>query len=110
MLSTSTLLFSFFFLSSLRAIVKAHIQMASPLPFRSPLPGAQTPEEAKDYNNLSPLLSDGPFPCKGFIGGPEYRARDQWTAGQTVTVTTQGSAVHDGGCRSLQLHLFHSYS
>lgn len=47
---------------------------------------------------LSPLVSDGAYPCKGFIGTADQGPRQSWTAGQSVAVEIGGSAVHGGGC------------
>lgn len=88
----------------LASTAHAHLQVASPFPYRSPLDPA-VPWDVKDYAFATSPLSHpgapaggpGPFPCKGLIGSQEYTAPPVWTAGETVTIKTQGTATHNGG-------------
>lgn len=89
----------------LSTLVQAHIQLSYPLPLRSPLDDT-VPWDVKDYSYTNPLLGKGgPYPCKGYIGSPEFRPRDDLRAGQTVHVTTAGTATHNGGCELFLLTL-----
>ncbi|OWT38197.1 hypothetical protein C362_04064 [Cryptococcus neoformans Bt1] len=76
----------------------AHLQLAWPYALHSTL-DPETPEEIKDYSMTSPLLTDGTYPCKGFINNPESNMypRMTWDAGSTVNYTIAGSATHGGG-------------
>jgi hypothetical protein len=78
----------------------AHMQMSWPYPLHSTF-NPKTPESAKDYSMTSPLLTDGIYPCKGFInspsGSPYMDSVVTWKAGQTVNVTLAGTATHKGG-------------
>jgi hypothetical protein len=93
-----------FSLAALLAIcastASAHMQMSWPYPLHSTF-NPKTPESAKDYSMTSPLLTDGVYPCKGFInnpsGSPYMDSVVSWKAGQTVNVTLAGTATHHGG-------------
>ncbi|KAJ9097351.1 hypothetical protein QFC19_006819 [Naganishia cerealis] len=78
----------------------AHMQMSWPYPLHSTF-NPKTPESAKDYSMTSPLITDGVYPCKGFInnpsGSPYMDSVVSWKAGQTVNVTLAGTATHHGG-------------
>lgn len=41
----------------------------------------------------SPLVSDGPYPCKGFIGTADQGKRESWTAGETIGIQFAGSVL-----------------
>ncbi|CED82682.1 hypothetical protein [Phaffia rhodozyma] len=84
-------------------LVQAHIQLASPYPINSAL-NPNTPEAEKDYSMTSPLISDGPYPCKGFIGqGYDQGTIPTYTAGKSMAITLAGTAVHGGGSCQLSL-------
>ncbi|KAK8854655.1 hypothetical protein IAR55_003394 [Kwoniella newhampshirensis] len=76
----------------------AHCQLAWPFPLHSPLNPA-TPEAIKDYSMTSPLVTDGTYPCKGFINNPvsDMNSVVTWSAGSTINYTIAGTAVHGGG-------------
>ncbi|WWC90519.1 uncharacterized protein L201_005455 [Kwoniella dendrophila CBS 6074] len=76
----------------------AHAQLAWPYPLHSPLNPA-TPEAIKDYSMTSPLVSDGTYPCKGFINNPSSGMGSvaTYSAGQTMNYTIAGTAIHAGG-------------
>lgn len=48
---------------SAASLASAHMQLASPFPYNSPLNSA-TPEADKDYSMTSPLVASGIYPCK----------------------------------------------
>ncbi|WRT68564.1 uncharacterized protein IL334_005541 [Kwoniella shivajii] len=76
----------------------AHCQLAWPYPLHSPLNPA-TPEAIKDYSMTSPLISDGTYPCKGFINNPssDMTSVATYSAGSTMNFTIAGTATHGGG-------------
>jgi hypothetical protein len=55
-----------------------------------PAQNPNTPESKKDYSMTSPLVGDGPYPCKGFIGTADQGKRESWTAGDTVGISMAG--------------------
>lgn len=89
------------FLSALLPLVSAHMNLISPMPLGyKGIPGI--PENLKDYNYVSPMLSSGAdFPCKGHLnllsdkvaGAPQAT----WAAGTSQSWTLEGSATHSGG-------------
>ncbi|WWD02224.1 hypothetical protein V865_000262 [Kwoniella europaea PYCC6329] len=76
----------------------AHCQLAWPFPLHSPLNPA-TPEAIKDYSNTSPLITDGTYPCKGFINNPssDMGSVATFSAGSSMNYTIAGTATHGGG-------------
>ncbi|ADV23556.1 hypothetical protein I315_02683 [Cryptococcus gattii Ru294] len=82
----------------------AHLQLSYPYALHSPL-DPQTPEENKDYSITSPLLTDGTYPCKGFINNPasDMYSRATWDAGSTINYTLVGTATHGGGSCQLSM-------
>ncbi|RSH82256.1 hypothetical protein EHS25_005966 [Saitozyma podzolica] len=87
-------------LASLFAIsgAMAHMQLQWPPALHSKFNSA-TPEEYIDYSMTSPLVTDGTFPCKGFINNPTSLMAPTvtWDAGSTINVTLTGTATHNGG-------------
>ncbi|TYJ55791.1 hypothetical protein B9479_003569 [Cryptococcus floricola] len=81
----------------------AHIQMAWPYPLHSALNPA-TPEALKDYSMTSPLVTDGTYPCKGFITtADDMGSNAEWSAGSTINYTLVGTATHGGGSCQLSM-------
>ncbi|RPB26086.1 hypothetical protein L211DRAFT_781976 [Terfezia boudieri ATCC MYA-4762] len=81
-----------------------HVSMQKPYPLRSP----HNPNEKsgpKDYDMSSPLAPNGSnYPCKGYnkdISG--VASVETYTAGQTYSITLQGSATHMGGSCQISL-------
>lgn len=51
----------------------------------------------------SPIVTDGSYPCKGFIGqGYDQGTIPTFSAGNTIPVKLSGTAVHGGGCEFLR--------
>ncbi|WWC71412.1 uncharacterized protein I206_105368 [Kwoniella pini CBS 10737] len=94
MLTRSTILGSLLLANS----AFAHCQLAWPFPLHSPLNPA-TPEAIKDYSMTSPLISDGTYPCKGFINNPSSGMGSvaSLAAGSNMNYTVAGTATHGGG-------------
>ncbi|ORY35689.1 hypothetical protein BCR39DRAFT_460379, partial [Naematelia encephala] len=86
------------------ASVAAHAELYWPHPLHSKY-NPITPEALKDYSMTSPLVTDGPYPCKGYINNPESLMVPAvtWSAGKTYNYTTVVTAPHGGG--SVQLSL-----
>ncbi|KAJ2659026.1 hypothetical protein IWW48_003735 [Coemansia sp. RSA 1200] len=86
----------FMCIAALAASVSAHMAMLSPCPRYSSkgkcpaLPSGQQ----LDYSMTSPLGTNDPL-CKHTV--PYSTPCETWTAGQSVTVTFEGSATHGGG-------------
>ncbi|KAJ1732971.1 hypothetical protein LPJ72_003115 [Coemansia sp. Benny D160-2] len=86
----------FMCIAALAASVSAHMAMLSPCPRYSSkgkcpaLPSGQQ----LDYSMTSPLGTNDPL-CKHTV--PYPTPCETWTAGQSVTVTFEGSATHGGG-------------
>ncbi|ODN90788.1 hypothetical protein L198_06105 [Cryptococcus wingfieldii CBS 7118] len=81
----------------------AHIQMSWPYPLHSSLNPA-TPEALKDYSMTSPLVTDGTYPCKGFITtADDMGSNAEWSAGSTINYTLVGTATHGGGSCQLSM-------
>lgn len=107
-------------LGVLASVASAHMQLSWPYPLHSKFNPA-TPEALKDYSMTSPLLSDGVYPCKGFInspsGSPAMDPVVTWSAGETVNVSLAGTATHGGGSCQFSLsydqgaswNVIHSY-
>lgn len=86
---------SWIFLTAFGSVIFGHIQMAEPLPIRSPLNPSNGPE-LKDYSYTSPLNSEGKdFPCKGYADDP-VRPVAEYVAGEQYTMRTAGTIVHGG--------------
>ncbi|WVQ80049.1 hypothetical protein IAT38_002150 [Cryptococcus sp. DSM 104549] len=79
----------------------AHCQLAWPYPLHSPL-NPDTPEAIKDYSMTSPLITDGTYPCKGFISS-DMSSVATWSAGSTYNYTVVGTATHGGGSCQLSM-------
>ncbi|ODN83660.1 hypothetical protein L202_01757 [Cryptococcus amylolentus CBS 6039] len=81
----------------------AHMQMSWPYPLHSSLNPA-TPEADKDYSMTSPLVTDGTYPCKGFITtADDMGSNAEWSAGSTINYTLVGTATHGGGSCQLSM-------
>ncbi|KAF8448460.1 hypothetical protein BGX38DRAFT_1093005 [Terfezia claveryi] len=81
-----------------------HVQMQKPYPLRSQYNSKDT-SGPKDYDMSSPLAPSGSnYPCKGYnkdISG--VASVETYTAGQTYSITLQGSATHMGGSCQISL-------
>ncbi|RPB01938.1 hypothetical protein L873DRAFT_1763223 [Choiromyces venosus 120613-1] len=76
----------------------AHIQLKSPVPFRT---STQAPQNAieKDFDMKAPLDKSGSnFPCKGYHKDKQgTQSLVEWASGSTQTMSFDGSATHGGG-------------
>ncbi|KAK2590710.1 hypothetical protein QQS21_011604 [Conoideocrella luteorostrata] len=88
----------------LAALTSAHMQMSYPPPFRSKHNPYTTDV---DYSMTSPLESSGSnFPCKGYhklLNTPQGKSVATWQAGQSYSITVEGSATHSGGSCQVSL-------
>lgn len=84
----------------LAAVVNGHMEMISPLPFRSKYNPALTAPDI-DYSMTAPLNNTGiDFPCKGYhnlLGTPQGASAATWAPGGSYSFTVTGNANHDGG-------------
>nr|WNZ75803.1 hypothetical protein [Trichoderma harzianum] len=84
----------------LAAVVNGHMEMISPLPFRSKFNTAITADD-RDYSMTSPLDKNGTdFPCKGYhnlLGTPLGASAATWAPGGSYSFTITGNADHNGG-------------
>ncbi|RKF80937.1 hypothetical protein GcM1_188022 [Golovinomyces cichoracearum] len=93
---------SIYVLAVIVAIVKAHMELSYPAPFRSRF-NSKALAGTVDYSMTSPLKTDGSdFPCKGYhkdmqdktgAGAPVAT----WSAGSEYSFTVVGGATHNGG-------------
>ncbi|WVN86211.1 uncharacterized protein L203_101372 [Cryptococcus depauperatus CBS 7841] len=81
----------------------AHLQLANPFPFRSPL---NPDEQDKDYSMTSPLIASGTYPCKGYITS-DAKSTATWAAGSEISYTITGTATHGGGSCQLSMSYDH---
>ncbi|KAK1538904.1 uncharacterized protein CCOS01_00218 [Colletotrichum costaricense] len=86
----------------------AHMAMTDPSPIKAKGNPNTSPENA-DYSYATPLSSSGSdFPCKGYLsllGTSQTAPVDNWTAGNSYSVTISGHAVHAGGSCQISLSL-----
>ncbi|KAK4686244.1 hypothetical protein P7C73_g3883, partial [Tremellales sp. Uapishka_1] len=82
----------------------AHCQLAWPYPLHSALNPKNNYTDI-DYSMTSPLVTDGTYPCKGFIPSSlsPSDSVDTWAAGATSNYTIVGTATHGGGSCQLSM-------
>jgi len=99
-------LYTLFTISGLSPFVAAHMQVIKPPPYRSKF-NPNVPQTDIDYSMTNPLKADGSdFPCKGYnvdFNGPMGAPTETVTAGQTSSITLDGSASHEGGSCQISL-------
>ena len=109
----TTLLATLFAAGQLLSFVQAHVEMESPIPFRSKFLVPNGPNT--DFTNTAPLNPDGSnFPCKGYhnddlpptatlTAGGSFNLQYDFSTKAITYSRLAGSATHNGGSCQVSL-------
>jgi len=99
-------LYTLFTTSALSPFVAAHMELIKPPPYRSKH-NSNVDQANIDYSMTTPLKPDGSdYPCKGYnadFNTPPGASTGTVTAGQTSSITLEGTASHLGGSCQISL-------
>lgn len=99
-------LYALFTISGLSPYVAAHMEVIKPPPYRSKF-NPNVAQANIDYSMTNPLQANGSdFPCKGYnvdFNAPVGAPMETVTAGQTSSITLDGTASHEGGSCQISL-------